>query len=307
MKVCVIGGTGHVGHNLAPMLVADGHDVTVVTRGATAAPSGGAWDKIARVACSYGRNDSAWTQCISAIGAEVTIDILGGDVPGTYAAARGTCKHYIACGSVWMFGEPKVVPTPEETQTPCPFEGYAIRYRELLEMQVRAAVDGVAFTAIMPPNICGPGKIPLDCLGGRSIEAHRAHRRGDPVPLPEPGQTLIGPCDAEDIARAFLLAVQNREAAAGEIFNVGSRYALTCLKFVEAYGEIYGVTIPIEWHSWEDFSTRVCPDIGSNFHFKAHMCPDLTKITLRLGYAPRYTPEETLARAVAWMQEEGML
>jgi nucleoside-diphosphate-sugar epimerase len=37
------------------------------------------------------------------------------------------------------------------------------------------------------------------------------------------------------------------------------------------------------------------------------MCPDLTKITTRLGYAPRYTPEETLARAVDWMRQQGMI
>jgi len=37
------------------------------------------------------------------------------------------------------------------------------------------------------------------------------------------------------------------------------------------------------------------------------MCPDLTKIRTKLGYVPRYTPEETMERAVAWMRAEGML
>jgi nucleoside-diphosphate-sugar epimerase len=306
MRVCVIGGTGHIGRNLVPMLVGDGCDVTVVTSGRTPMPTTGAWQKVKAVKCPYGEQDE-WAQCMRATGAEVIIDILGADVHGTYDAARETCKHYVACGSIWMFGEPKVVPTPEETQTECPFEGYAKRYREMLAMQERARAEGLAFTAIMPPNICGPGKVPLEGLGGRSVEVHAAHRRGEPVPLPEPGQTLIGPCDAEDIARAFFLAVQQREAAAGEIFNVGSRYALTAVQFIEAYARIYGVTIPIEWHSWQDYATKISPDPGAHFHFRAHMCPDLAKITARLGYAPRYTPEQTLERAVDWMRREGII
>ncbi|UCH34374.1 MAG: NAD(P)-dependent oxidoreductase [Armatimonadota bacterium] len=307
MKVCVIGGSGHIGQNLVRMLVREGCEVIVVSRGQTPIPSGGVWDKVRAVTCDYRRGDEEWAKCVRDIGAEVMIDIPGTDVPGTYAAVRGLCAHFIACGSVWMFGEPQVVPTPEETQTPCPFEGYAVRYRELLDTRERARGEGVAFTAIMPPNICGPGKIPLEGRGGRSIEVHQSHQRGEPVPLPEPGQTLIGPCDAEDVAQGFFLAAQQREAAAGEIFNVGSRYALTALRLIETYGEIYGVEIPIEWHSWEEYSTDILPDLGSNFHFKAHMCPDLSKITSRLGYAPRHTPEETLARAVGWMRDTGLL
>ena len=34
MKICVIGGTGHIGSFLTPKLAGDGHDVTVVTTGA---------------------------------------------------------------------------------------------------------------------------------------------------------------------------------------------------------------------------------------------------------------------------------
>jgi nucleoside-diphosphate-sugar epimerase len=307
MKVCVIGGTGHIGKNLVAMLVRDGCEVTVIARGRTPIPSGGVWDRVKVIECEYRPRDKDWAECVRGVGAEVVIDILGADVPGTYQAARPACQHFIACGSVWMFGEPRVVPTPEETQTDCPFDGYAQRYQDLLHMLKRTAADGVPFTAIMPPNICGPGKIPLDGLGGRSLEVHLAHRRGEPVPLPEPGQTLIGPCDAEDVAQGFFLALQHRDAAAGHIFNVGSRYALTALQLVKTFGEIYGVTIPIEWCSWEEYSTVVSPDLGANYHFKAHMCPDLTKITTRLGYSPRYTPEETLARAVDWMKQEGMI
>jgi len=235
------------------------------------------------------------------------IDILGADLVGLYHVTRNDCRHLIACGSVWMFGDPMLVPTPDETQGPCLFEGYARRYAEILEIKKQAAEDGISFTAIMPPNICGPGKIPLDTMGGRDINVHCALSRGEEVLLPSPGSNLIGPCDAEDIAHAFALAVGKRDSASGEIFNVGSAYALTAQRFVEVYGEIHGVSIPIRWVDWQKYVAEVSPDLGAHYHFKVNMCPDIRKIKAKLGYEPKYTPEQTMARAVHWMRECGKL
>ncbi len=305
MRICLIGGTGHIGQPLTRMLLEAGHEVTVVTSGRTRAPECPLWRRVKQVRQRYGA--PGWAEALRGLGPEVVIDILQGDSPGLYEALRGVCGHFVVCGSLWMFGLPRQVPTPEATQAPCVFEGYAARYRSLLETRDRARADGVAFTAIMPPNICGPGKVPLEGRGGRDLEVHRAHRRGDPVVLPEPGSVLIGPCDAEDVARGFFLAVQHRDAAAGCIFNVGSAYALTAVQFIETYGAIYGRRIPIEWVSWERFAGDILPDVGAHWHFKANMCPDIASIRARLGYEPAYTPEQTMERAVRWMVDSGLL
>lgn len=304
MRVCIIGGSGHIGQFLTPMLAEAGHEVTVLSSGRTALPQSGTWKAVRAVTQAYGV--PGWTDAVRALRPQVVVDILQGDSPGLYAAVKDTCEHLVVCGSLWMFGLPRVVPTPAVTQAPCLFEGYARRYRQMLETKERAGADGVAFTAIMPPNICGPGKIPLDGSGGRSLDVHRAHRRGEAVILPDPGNVLIGPCDAEDVARGFLCAVQNRAVAAGGMFNVGSAYALTALQFIETYGVIYGVRIPVELVSWERFAGEVMPDQGAHWHFKANMCPDLTAIR-RLGYVPSYTPEQTMERAVRWMRDRQML
>ena len=307
MKICVIGGTGHIGSFLTPMLASDGHDVTVLTRGTDRQLNGPAWSKITFATGQYSRNDAAWGDLIKQIAAEVVIDIVGADLPSTYAAAKQSGQHVIACGSLWMFGPPRLVPTPPVTQGPCPFEGYAKRYDEMQQVRGQAPRDGVAFSAIMPPNIAGPGKIPLEGMGGRDIEVHRDHQRGRPVPLPDGCNTLIGPCDAEDIARAFALAVNQRDAAAGELFNVGSAYALPAPQFVEAYATIYGNPIPIEWVDSQRYKTEILPDLGSHAHFYLHMCPDIAKLRTALGYEPQYTPEATLERAVAWMRDQQLL
>ena len=170
-----------------------------------------------------------------------------------------------------------------------------------------AQSDGIAFSAIFPSNICGPGKIPLEVKGGRDIEVHRQMTRGETVYLPKFCNTAIGPCDAEDIAQAFWLAVGQSQRAAGKIFNVGASYALTAVEFVKAYSEIYGVELPIEFVDPDEYYTKIVPDPGGNYHFRAHMLPDISRLTETLGYSPKYTPEESLQRAVEWMKSEGLL
>ena len=307
MKVLVIGGTGHIGRFLTPMLVQADHEVVVLTSGRTALPDAGDWASVAAARASYTRSGSDWRELVASLKADVVIDILGADLRTLYDTVRYTCKHLLACGSIWMFGDPQTVPTPDETQTPCRFDGYIWRYAEMLKVRDQAAADGVAFTAIMPPNICGPGKIPLDTVGGRDIKVHRALGKGNEVVLPAPGSNLIGPCDAEDIASAFGLAVDKSDAANGQIFNVGSAYALTLERFVATYGEIYGVDLPIRWVGWQQFITDICPEPGAHYHFQVNMCPDITRLSSALGYRPNYTPEQTLARAVDWMRAEGLV
>jgi len=276
-----------------------------MTSGRRPIPVTGAWESVCPVIASYSREEGDWQASVADLGADVIIDILGTDVPSLYEVSKLHCQHLIVCGSIWMFGPPRIVPTPEATQGLCSFEPYAQRYDELVTTKNRALKEGMAFTAIMPSNICGPGKIPLDTMGGRRLEIHRALARGEEVVLPLPCSNLISPCDAEDIATAFALAVENRDAATGEIFNVGSAYALTTLQFVEAYGAIYGVDLPVRFVDWKTY-VKLSPSKGAHYHFEANMCPDISKIKEKLGYRPAYTPEQSMDRAVRWMRGEGL-
>lgn len=308
MKVCVIGGTGHIGRFLTPMLVRNGHDVTVVTSGRTPTPAGPEWQKVKFKAGRYSFNDKAWSDLLRDIGPEVLIDILGSDVPALYQALKPTCRHLVVCGSTWMWGPPRIVPTPPAIQNPCEFQDYARRIREMHEIKALAKKEGImAFTGAMPPNICGPGKIPLDTIGDRSLDCFRALKAGKPAILPDGCNTLIGPCDAADIALVFALAVEKRQAAADEIFNCGAAYALTAAQVVEVYARILGVKVPIEYVGWEKFLKEIMPDPGSNYHYREHMCPDISKTRAKLGYAPQFTPEATMERAVAWMRDEKLI
>lgn len=305
MRVSVIGGTGHIAGFLVPMLVEAGAEVDVVSSGRGLLPQGKAWEQVNHRVCSYKRNDRTWQQFVEELKSDLIIDLIGVDLPSTYQAGKKTCRQLIACGSLWMLGEPSQVPTPELAQAPCEFDGYARRFREMQEIMAQAEKEGIAFTAVFPPNIAGPGKIPLETKGGRSLEVHKDLAQGKPVVLPRGCNNTIGPCDAEDIAQGFFLAAQKPEQARGEIFNVGADYSLTAPAFVETYGNIYNQVLAIEYIEPEQFYEEYLPNPGANYHFRAQMTPDLTKIKA-LGYRPKYTPEESLERAVKWMRDEGM-
>ena len=304
MKILVTGGTGHMGTFLVPKLVAKGHDVYVGTRGTTKPRNEELFKGATFITCDVSDKESVlglkeygFDTIVDFPGAAYRIwELLGDDV-----------SHIVACGSLWMYGYPHVVPTPEETQDECLFGGYKARYEQLLEMTKEDNGKKAVVTGVMIPNVCGPGKVPIDQYGYRSIDNHRDMQSGKTVYVPDGPECLIGPCDADDIAGFFVLAIENREQAANQLFILGTTYSLLIRDFVKTYGEIYGVKIPIEKVSWEKYTTEINSEIGAWWHFYAHMLPDISKAKTLLGYEPKFTPEQTMRRAVEWMKEEGML
>lgn len=306
MRATVIGGTGHIGRFLVGQLVEDGCSVTVVSSGRSPLPREPGWDKVRHVTAKYDGGPE-WRRLMAELKPDLLVDIIQADLAGTYDAVLGVAKHYIVCGSVWMLGAPDVIPAPERFFGDALSPGYHRRLIIIQETLARSKAAGLPLTAVFPPNICGPGKIPLDTVGGRDVEVHRALAAGRPVMLPEGINTLIAPCDASDVAQVFRLAARRRDAAAGQIFNAGPPYAVTIPRLVEIFGEIHGVRIPIDWITAERFYKEVAPTTGQAAHFRYHMCPDTAKAAGLLGYRPRFTCEETLCRAIAWMKEQKLL
>lgn len=298
MKILVIGGTGHVASFLVPQLQEAGHEVVIGSRNIKQT------SQSAKIIQCDG-NDLSSLIPLADKGFEVVIDFPG-TARNTFEAFQDTASHVIACGSFWMYGYPKTVPTPEITQDECIFETYAKRYQEILQMIEESGRKKAVFTAIMPPNICGPYKIPIETMGGRDIEVHKKLQSGEKVYLPDGPEALIGPCDASDIAKLFYLAVENREKAAGQIFNVGAKNSVTATELVKIYSQIYGVDIPVERVSWEEYR-KINPAVSSYWHFYAHMLPDISKAQKLLNYSPQYDTKETLTRAVEWMFKQKLL
>lgn len=306
MKVFIIGGTGHVGINLVQILVEQGHEVIIGSRGSTQAPDLPAFNKVRFVSCDA-FNRASLEELSNRERFDVVIEFPG-VIENVWDVFKNKVGHIISCGSVWMYGYARVIPTPERIQTsPCPFGVYEDRNIAYARIMQESQTTKAVFSAVMPTNISGRGKIPLDTLGGRNAEVHKANSRGEVVYLPDGPESTICPCEAYDMAMLFALCVNNRTAAAGQIFNTGTERALTSTEFVKTAAAIHGVEIPIEYVSWETYKNEISPDIGYWWHFYAHMTPDITKAKTLLGYKPKYSCEEAMERGIAWMKDNGLM
>jgi nucleoside-diphosphate-sugar epimerase len=308
-SVLVIGGYGHIGRFLVPRLARTGWQVTVLTRARQAPPDSDAWHNLPchHVTGDYQEltDNRGWASLLKDIAPTVVIDILARSASAVVGACPSQVRHVLVCGSVWMYGPPRQIPTPERTQAPFPFDFYRARYQHLQDLL--AATGGPAVTAIMPSNIAGPGKIPIDPYGTREIAVHKAMAGGMQIVLPCNGLTLVGPTDAEDIAEVFALAAEQPEKSASRMFNAAAAYALTFADLVTTYGRIYGVEIPVRFVVWDEFDRVVRPAPDQRYHHEAHMCADITAARRALNYEPKYTPETALQRAVEWMRSKEML
>ena len=162
-------------------------------------------------------------------------------------------------------------------------------------------------TGVMPSNICGPGKVPIEPYGGRDLDVHRAMARGETVYLPGDGNTLIGPADVVDIARVFFLAAENAEPASGRMFIAAAAHAVTFNHLVQIYADAYGVPIPVEHLDWPQYRRRFALSVEALYHHQQHMCGDISRARRRLGYEPAHTAEDAVYRAVTWMQQQGLV
>ena len=298
MKICVVGGTGHVGTHLCEILRERGHEVVILTRGLTSTNLKG----YKSIAC-----DSKDVEAMKKLHTENfdTIMCFPGCVDVIYKALADKVNHIIGCGSLWMLGNPKMVPTPEITQAECIVDaGYKRRYALIQEM---IAESKCKFTAIMPPNISGPGKVPIDFLGDRDVNNHLAHKNGTKIYLPDGPECLIEPTDAYDIAMLFALCAEQPEKAGGQIFNVGTGRSMTATEFINALSQIFGSKNEIEYVPWKQYRDEISPSIYHWWHFYAHMSPDITKAKTLVGYKPKYSAVESLERAVKWMYDNKLM
>jgi nucleoside-diphosphate-sugar epimerase len=115
---------------------------------------------------------------------------------------------------------------------------------------------------------------------------------------------------ADDVAQAFELAVQNRDSAAGEDFNVVAPTALTVRGYLEIASGWFGRSARLESVSWEEYrSTATEEDYAEQSwgHLHRSHVFSIDKARNLLGYEPAYEPEQAILESVRWLIEHEQL
>lgn len=146
------------------------------------------------------------------------------------------------------------------------------------------------------PIVYGPYQLlPREWCVVRRVLDGRPH-----IILPEDGLSLETIGFVENLAHALLLAVDQPQAAAGQIFNCGDEEVLSLRQWVECIAAELGAPLEIVSMPWElAWSAR--PLIGQLR--TTHRVMDLSKLRTRLGYRDVVPAREAVARTARWLRE----
>lgn len=309
MRVVIIGGSGHIGTYLVPMLVERGHEVINVTRGKSQPylPHA-AWKSVEQVVLDRETEDKAgmFGERIRATKPDVVIDLIcftEASARHIVEALRGHIQHFLHCGTIWVYGHSTQVPATEDL--PCyPFGEYGIQKARIEEYLLHEARhSGFPVTVLRPGHIVGPGYNPLNPAGHFNPEVFARLARGEELALANLGLETVHHVHAADVAQAFMQAIIHWRASVGEQFNVVSPAALTLRGYAEAVAAWFGQEARLNFVPWPEWRTLVSPaEAAATWDHIAHSPnASIAKAQRFLDYRPRYSSLQAVYESVQWL------
>jgi len=301
MKALVVGGTGPTGPFIVNGLITRGFEVSIFHRGTHEA------DEIPPEV-EHIHGDPHFQETIDEAMKGRTFDVA----IATYGRIRfiaeslaGKVGSFIGIGGMPAyrgFANPRAlfpsglrVPTPEDA--PLVDSEQEHRFSWLIAQTEAAVFESHPTAAFYRyPYVYGPRQlVPREWSVIRRILDKRPF-----IILPDAGLMLYAHGYAGNLAHAVLLAVDQPEASAGEIFNCGDEEQLSLRQFVEIIAQQLG-------HEWEIVSMPY--KLAKPAHsYILNATPhnrvlDLAKIKHHLGYKDLYGVEDAIARTVSWYVE----
>jgi len=317
MKITVIGGSGHIGSFLVPRLVRAGHEVTNISRGTHKTYADATeWQHVRQVVADRQQEDRNGTfgDRVAGLQADAVVDLVCFTLESATMLVnrlRGEVGHLLHCGSVWRYGPSRKLPIAEGSDSAAPpFGEYGIEKDRIARMlKEETASGGLATTSLHPGHIVGPGWHPIGPLGNLDPAAWYALSAGQPLLVPGSGAELMHHVHADDVAQAFEKAIEHRDAAAGEDFNVVAPTALNVRGYADIAAAWFGQTAMLETVTWEQFRGSTTPEYAESSlgHLYRSHCFTIEKAKSLLGYAPRYEPEQAVLESVHWLIEHDQL
>jgi nucleoside-diphosphate-sugar epimerase len=315
MRVVVIGGSGHIGTYLIPMLVERGHEVLNLTRGSSQPylPHA-AWKAVQQVTVDREREDAAGTfgQRVRDLKPDVVVDLIcftEASARQIVEALRGQVQHFLHCGTIWVYGHSTQVPATEDLPLH-PFGEYGIQKARIEGYLLQEArQNGFPATVIRAGHIVGPGYTPLNPAGHFNPEVFAQLARGEELALPNLGLETVHHVHAADVAQSFMQSIIHWSTSVGENFHAVSPAALTLRGYAEAVSAWFGHEARLKFLSWEEWRTTVTEqEAAATWDHIAHSPnASIEKAQRHIHYQPRYTSLQAVYEAVQWMIEHEVI
>lgn len=292
-KILIMGGTRFIGVFLSRLLVKEGHQVTLFTRGkapiAQQLPGESDSDfadfssKILHL--KGDRQDFEFVKSsLSAEGFDVVYDINGREANEVEPIidALPNMEQYIYCSSAGVYLKSDLLPHCE-TDAVDPKS----RHKGKLETESLLELKGVNWTSIRPVYIYGP-------LNYNPVEEWFFHRlnAGRPIPIPSSGIQVTQLGHVKDLAKAFVKVLANAKASR-QVFNISGDKYVTFDGLAKACAKAGGFPEPeIIHYNPKDY------DFGKKkaFPFRdQHFFASIEKAKSVLGWEPELGLVEGLA------------
>lgn len=313
MRVAVIGGSGHIGSWLVPGLVERGHDVVVLTRGRREPyRAHSTWGEVETVVIDRTSEEAAGTfgARVADLEAEVVVDLISYTPASTrhlVDALAGRARHFLHCGTLWVHGPSRLVPTTEDAERH-PITDYG-RAKAQIERDLHArAADGFPMTIIHPGHISGPGWVPINPAGNVELDVYQRLIDGQQASLPNLGMGTLQHVGADDVASLFIAAIDQPAASIGHSFHAASATAITMRGYAELVAGWFGREANLTFQGFEQWRLGVSEQAAAITadHLAHSPCASMAKAERLLGFRPR--PQvEVLREAVDWLVAQGRL
>lgn len=311
MRIVVIGGRGHIGTYLIPMLIEKGHEVINVSRGQRAPylPHA-AWNQVKQVEADRDAEDGQKTfaKRILDLKADIVIDMIcftEDSARQLVETLQGHVQHFLHCGTIWVYGHSTTVPATED-QPLYPFGEYGIQKAKIEKyLLAQSRQNGFPATVIRAGHIVGPGYNPLNPAGHFNPQVFAQLARGEELALANIGLETVHHVHAMDVAQGFMQAITHWSTSIGESFNIVSPAAITLRGYAETVASWFGQTAALKFLSWENWQKTVSEDEAKATwdHIAHSPNASIAKAQRLLDYAPKYSSMEAVYESVMWLIE----
>jgi nucleoside-diphosphate-sugar epimerase len=294
VRVLLLGGTGLISTAITRLLLARGDAVTLLTRGRTAHGFGG---RVREVHGDRGSTDDL-VRAIDAAAPDAVVDMIGftaADAERLVAAMAGRARRLVCCSTVDVHPKPApALPVTESSPRGAdPDFAYAVGKVEMERVLEAAAARGdLELTLLRPAATYATQAVAP--VGTWSVMVDRL-RRGEPVILPGDGTALWTSCHRDDVAAAFVAALDRPEAV-GRAYVLAGDEPLTWNAYWGTVAHALGV-VPRVLHVPTDLLARLAPEATAwcRLNFQHGAVYDSTAAARDLAFRSRRTWAEGVA------------
>ena len=280
MKILVMGGTRFVGRPLVARLQAQGHALTLFTRGKNPVPAG------VEHLCGDRSSDEGLS-ALQGRNFDVIVDSSGrkqADSSRVVAITGAPSHRFVYVSSAGVYADSEQWPLDESSPT-----DPQSRHAGKADTEAWLRKEGIPFTSFRPTYIYGPGNYnPVE----RWFFDRIVHNR--PIPLPGDGSTITQLGHVEDLAEAMARCIEV-DAAANRIYNCSGKQGISFRGLIRAAAVACGRDPDcLELRSFNP--SDLDPKARKAFPLRLnHFLTDITRVERELAWQPSFDLAKGLA------------